>query len=110
MLLEIEDFSVCVIDFFVVMRPNAGVLKPQHGVHPCAEQVGVVFSDDAAQVGDGSMHGIFKLARRAEGLVGFDFHNMELKLFAESESGEFNEVYRFAAVAFDDLVAYGQRL
>jgi len=33
-----------------------------------------------------------------------------LKLFAESELGEFNEVYRFAAVVFDDLVAYGQRL
>jgi len=35
---------------------------------------------------------------------------MELKLFAESKLGEFNEVYSFAAVAFDDLVAYWQRL
>jgi len=63
MLLEIEDFSVSVIDFFVVMRPNTCVLQLQHWVHACAEQVGTVFSDDAAQVVDGGVHGFFKLAR-----------------------------------------------
>jgi len=43
-------------------------------------------------------------------VVGFDFHNVELEFFSEGEFGEFDEVYCFAAVSFDDLVAYGQWL
>ena len=42
-----------------------------------------------------------------EGLVCFDFHNVQLHFFAKRELRQLDEVEDFAAVALDDFVADG---
>ena len=42
------------------------------------------------------------------GLVGFDFHYMQLHFFSKSEVWQLDEVYDFSAVIFDDFVANWQ--
>ena len=108
MLVEVEDFAVCSINFSVIVRPDARVLKPEQRVHPCSKQVGTMFLHDFAEGSDGGLHGFLKFDWRLEGLVSFDFHNVELHFFAEREVWQFNEVDCFSACAFDDFVGYGQ--
>jgi hypothetical protein len=74
-------------------------------MHACSEEFGAVFLHDSIERGDGVLHGFLEFHWCFEGLVSFDFHYVELHFFAKSEVGQFDEVYGFSAVRFDDFVA-----
>ena len=60
-LLKIEDFAEFLVDFSVTMRPNACLAKPKRGMHPCSEEMGVIFFSEEIQKGcHGVLHGFFE--------------------------------------------------
>jgi len=110
-LFEVEDFAVFLIDFPMVMQPNSGIFQFKQGMHACAQQTGaMVFLQHFVKGCYGVLHGFLKSHWRFEGLVGFDFHNVKLHFFAESEMWHFNKIDEFSALLFYDFVADWQGL
>ena len=68
-----------------------------------------MFSSDSVEGLNCVLHSLLKLHRRGERLVGFNFHDVQLKFLAEGELGFFDEVNDSAAFCFDDFVADWQR-
>src|SRR3990170_693304 len=93
-LLKVEELAEFLVDFSVTMRPHTCLFKLKQGMHPCSEEMGVIFFPEEIQKGcHGVLHGFFEEPRRLEGRVSLYFHDVQLELLSKSEARQLNEVY-----------------
>jgi hypothetical protein len=108
MLLKVEDSVQGLVDLSVAVWPDSCVLKMQQWVHPCAQKAGVVLGFNIVKhCGDCVLHCFLENLWRFEGFVWFEFHDVELEFFSESERWRFYEVDDASVEIFYEFVHYG---
>jgi hypothetical protein len=106
---EVEDFAACFVNLSVAVRPHARVFKPKQRVHTTAEKIRFVFAlQEISESQDRFLHGFLEAYWRPERRVGFDLHNVQLKLLSKREMWLLDEVDYATVKIFHDLVNYGQ--
>jgi hypothetical protein len=89
----------------VAVRPHARVFKPKQRVHTTAEKIRFVFAlQEISESQDRFLHGLLEPYWRPERRVGFDLHNVQLKLLSKREMRLLDEVDDASVKIFHDLV------